>query len=74
MSEHIIPVLRTKRAEIGGHILELEKRIARLGADLANIDAAIRILSPGMEPVAIPPQRAYKRTQYFARNEWPAWP
>ena len=69
MSEHVIPVLRTKRAEISGHILDLEKRINRLRANLANIDAAIRILSPGMEPGAIPPKRAYKRTQYFARNE-----
>jgi hypothetical protein len=69
MSEHVIPVLRSKRAEISGHILELEKRVTRLRADLANIDAAIRILSPGAEPGTIPPKRAYKRTQYFARNE-----
>jgi hypothetical protein len=69
MSEHIIPVLRSKRAEISGHILDLEKRVARFRADLANIDAAIRILSPGSEPGAIPPKRAYKRTKYFARNE-----
>jgi len=69
MSEHVIPVLRSKRAEISGHILDLEKRIARFRADLANIDAAIRILSPSSEPGAIPPKRAYKRTKYFARNE-----
>ena len=69
MSEHVIPVLRSKRAEISGRILDLEKRIARFRADLANIDAAIRILSPSSEPGAIPPKRAYKRTKYFARNE-----
>ena len=69
MSEHVIPVLRAKRAEISGHILELDKRIAQLRADLANLDAAIRLLSPGTDPGAIPPKRAYKRTQYFARNE-----
>ncbi|HEX3673104.1 MAG TPA: hypothetical protein VHU87_02425 [Rhizomicrobium sp.] len=48
MSEHVIPVLRSKRAEISGNILELEKRVTRLRADLANIDAAIRILSSGV--------------------------
>lgn len=68
MSEHVIPVLGSKRAEISGHILDLEKRIARFRADLANIDAAIRILSSGTEPGAIPPKRAYKRTKYFAQR------
>ena len=69
MSEHVIPVLRSKRAEISGQILEQEKRITQLRADLANLDAAIRLLSPSMDPGTIPPKRAYKRTQYFARNE-----
>lgn len=69
MSEHVIPVLRAKRAEIGGQIVDLEQRIGRLRADLANLDAAIRLLTPGAEPGLIPPKRAYKRTKYFARNE-----
>jgi hypothetical protein len=73
MSDHFIPVLRSKRAEISGHILEFENRIARLASDLANIDAAIRILSPGMEPGTIPPKQAYKRTHISPAMNWPAW-
>jgi hypothetical protein len=70
MSEtHVIPALRAKRAEISGHIHDLDKRIARMRANLANIDAAIRLLSPGADPDAIPPKRTYRRTKYFARNE-----
>ena len=70
MSEtHVISALRTKRAEISGHIHDLDKRVARMRANLANIDAAIRLLSPGIDPDAIPPKRTYRRTKYFARNE-----
>jgi hypothetical protein len=66
---HVISALRLKRAEISGHIHDLEKRIGRLRANLANLDATIKLFSPGTNPVAIPPKRAYRRTRYFARNE-----
>jgi hypothetical protein len=66
---HVISALRLKRAEISGHIHDLEKRIARQGANLANLDATIKLFSPGTNPDAIPPKRAYRRTRYFARNE-----
>jgi len=69
MSEQVVPVLRAKRAEISGQIADLEKRIGRLRADLANLDAAILLVAPSADPTAIKPKRAYKRTQYFARNE-----
>jgi hypothetical protein len=29
----------------------------------------IKLFSPGTNPDAIPPKRAYRRTRYFARNE-----
>ena len=66
---HVISALRRKRAEISGHIHDLEKRIARQRANLANLDATIKLFSPGTNPDAIPPKRAYRRTRYFARNE-----
>jgi len=68
-NSHVISALRLKRAEIGGHIHDLEKRIARQRANLANLDATIKLFSPGMNPDSIPPKRAYRRTRYFARNE-----
>jgi hypothetical protein len=33
------------------------------------LDATIKLFSPGTNPDAIPPKRAYRRTRYFARNE-----
>ena len=67
--KHVVSALRLKRAEISGHIRDLEKRIARQRANLANLDATIKLFSPGTNPDAIPPKRAYRRTRYFAHNE-----
>ena len=64
---HVISALRLKRAS--GHIHDLEKRIARQRANLANLDATIKLFSPGINPDAIPPKRVYRRTRYFAHNE-----
>jgi hypothetical protein len=66
---HVVSALRLKRAEISGHIHDLEKRIGRQRANLANLDATIKLFSPGTNPDDIPPKRAYRRTRYFARNE-----
>jgi hypothetical protein len=66
---HVISALRLKRAEISGYIHDLEKWIARQRGNLANLDATIRLFSPGTNPDAIPAKRPYRRTRYFARNE-----
>ena len=66
---HVVSALRTKRAEISGYIADLERKINRQRAVLANVDATIRLFSPGINPAAIPPKRAYRRTKYFSRNE-----
>jgi hypothetical protein len=68
-NSHVVSALRLKRAEISGHIHELEKRIGRQRANLANLDATIKLFSPGTNPDSIPPKRSYRRTRYFARNE-----
>ena len=64
-NSHVISAFRLKRAEIGGHIQDLEKRIARQRAHLASLGATIKLFSPGTNPDAIPPKRAYRRTRYF---------
>jgi hypothetical protein len=68
-NSHVVSALRIKRAEISGHIHDLEKRIARQRANLTNLDATIKLFSPRTNPDSIPPKRAYRRTRYFARNE-----
>lgn len=41
--------LVTKRAEVSGEIEALRTRMARLQADLAHLDAVIRIMDPPPE-------------------------
>jgi hypothetical protein len=66
---HVVSALRAKRAEISGHIYELEKKIGRLRASLIHVDESLRLFSPGADPDAIPPKRPYRRTRYFAARE-----
>jgi hypothetical protein len=67
---HVVSALRTKRAEIAGHVHDLEKKIATWRARLASIDESIRIFSPDIDPEAIPAKRTYRRSRYFARGEF----
>lgn len=70
MSEpHVVSALRAKRAEVSGHVADLERKLARHRASLANLDATIRLFAPGLNPDTIPPKRTYRRTRYFAKGE-----
>lgn len=40
---HVISALRAKRAEVSGYIHDLEKKVKRMRANLAHIDATIRV-------------------------------
>jgi hypothetical protein len=66
MTEHVLTVLRAKRDAISEQIHDTEKKLAKLRAGLANLDAAIGILSPD-HPDFIAPRKSKKR--YFAHNE-----
>jgi len=70
MTTHVLTVLREKRTEIASQIHDTEKKLAKLRAALANLDAAMNILTPD-HPDHVPARRGYKRTNYFARNELP---
>jgi hypothetical protein len=52
---HVISALCTKRAEISGYIADLERKINRQRAVLANVDATIRLFSPGINPTPFRP-------------------
>jgi hypothetical protein len=43
---HIVSARRAKRAEISGHVADLERKLTRQWVNLANIDATIRRLLP----------------------------
>jgi hypothetical protein len=70
--ETIVPYTIEEAYEIAdavARIHDLEKRIARQRANLANLDATIKLFSPGANPDAIHPKRVYRRTRYFAHND-----
>src|ERR1700736_3855519 len=50
-------------------ICTTSKNGSRQRANLAKLVATIKLFSPGTNPDALPPKRAYRRTRYFAHNE-----
>lgn len=68
MTDHAVTVLRKRREELAEQTREAEKRVTRLSSALANLDAAIAILTPE-HPDYVSPQKRYKRTAYFERGE-----
>ena len=54
---HVVSGLANKRAEIAGMIARAQQQIGQFRADLAHLDATIRLFAPAMEPETIPPKR-----------------
>lgn len=68
MTSPAIAALREKRAELAGEIIHLEKQAARLRSDLGHVDAALRVLSPGIDLEKIVPRRIHYRPRHFKRG------
>jgi hypothetical protein len=68
MSDHAISMLRKRREEIRVQCHQAETRVTKLRQSLANLDAAIAILTPE-HPDYIAPKRATRRGAYFKRGE-----
>lgn len=69
MTTYTLTELHEKRAELAGEIIQLEKRARDLRADLAHVEATIRILRPGVELGKVVPRRVEYRPRYFKRGE-----
>jgi hypothetical protein len=68
MTDHAISALRKRREEIREQTRLAEKRVTTLRQALANLDAAIAILTPEHADY-VAPQRRTRRGVYFKRNE-----
>src|SRR5579862_6162012 len=66
MAEHVLTVLRAKRDAISEQVHDTDRKLTKLRAALANLDAAIGILSPD-HPDYVAPRKPKKR--YFGHNE-----
>src|SRR5271169_4948687 len=69
MTTYTLTELFDKRNELAGEILQAEKRARELRADLAHVEAAIRILRPGIELPKIVAKRVEYRPRYFKRGQ-----
>ena len=66
----VIHALTAKRAEVSGIIADLEERIRQSRADLAHIDATLRLFDPEIKVSAIrAKQPAKERSGLFANGE-----
>jgi hypothetical protein len=70
MTEKVVLALMAKRAEIQGHIQDLETKARRWRTRLAHVDATLVIFSPDTDPEAIQPKRPHRRSQYFRGGEF----
>jgi len=69
MTTYTLTELFDKRNELAGEILQAEKRARELRADLAHVEATIRILRPGIELPKVVPKRIEFRPRYFKRGQ-----
>ena len=69
MTTYTLTELFNKRAELAGLIVQAEKQVRQLRADLAHVEATIRILRPGTELPKIVPRRVEFRPRYFKRGQ-----
>jgi hypothetical protein len=72
MTDFAISALTRKRAELAGAVEAIAAHLAQLRADLAHLDAAIRIMCPDAEPELIRPRKpSRKGCDWFGRQELP---
>ena len=67
---HVVSAIKAKQVEIAAQVQEAERKLAKLRAALANLDAAAVLLIPG-HPEGIPRRQRYQPSKYFGRDELP---
>jgi hypothetical protein len=68
-SKSHISGLIEKRRDLARLIETLQEQVDQAWADLAHVDAALRLLGNDLDPEALRPKRRYRRSPYFGRNE-----
>jgi hypothetical protein len=66
---HVIGALRNKRAELAGILLQLEQQLVQQRADLAHLDATMRLFDPEIRPNDIRPKQPRARNVWFRPGE-----
>src|SRR5882757_10114656 len=66
---HVIGALRNKRAELSGTLRQLEQQLAGHRANLAHLDATMRLFDPNIRPKDIRPRQQRKHNAWFRQGE-----
>jgi len=66
---HAIGALRNKRAELTGTLRHLEQQLVQQRANLAHVDATMRLFDPDIWPNDIRPKQPRARDAWFRQGE-----
>ena len=66
---HVIGALRNKRAELAGMLRQLEQQLEQQRANLAHVDATMRLFDPDIRPKDIRPKQPRERNAWFRQGE-----
>ena len=66
---HVIGALRNKRAELAGMLRQLEQQLGQQRANLAHVDATMRLFDPDIRPNDIRPKQPRERNAWFRPGE-----
>jgi hypothetical protein len=66
---HVIGALRNKRAELAGMLRQLEQQLVQQRANLAHIDATMRLFDPDIRPNDIRLKQPRARNAWFRQGE-----
>jgi hypothetical protein len=66
---HVIGALRHKRAELAGMLRQLEQHLVQQRANLAHVDATMRLFDPDIRPKDIRPKQLRERNAWFRQGE-----
>lgn len=66
---YVIGALRNKRAELAGMLRQLEQQLVEQRADLAHLDATMRLFDPNIQPKDIRPRQPRERNAWFRAGE-----
>ena len=66
---HVISALINKRAELAGIVSQLERQLGQQRANLAHLDATMRLFDPDIRPNTIRPKQQRARSAWFRPGE-----
>nr|WP_294563042.1 hypothetical protein [uncultured Rhodopila sp.] len=66
---HVISALSNKRAELAGIVSQLERQLGQQRANLAHLDATMRLFDPDIRTNTIRPKQQRARNAWFRPGE-----